>query len=181
MGKAKKPQRVKLVIGVLSKDKKLFDILEEFFIKKFGEIDYKSPEVLFDHTDYYKEEMGYPLKKRFISFKKHISPESISNIKLLTNSLEKKFSKKKNGHLNRRINIDPGYIAPSKLILATTKDYYHRTYLNKGIYVEVTLSWKNGSFQSFEWTFPDYRTKEYVDILNTIRNSYMKEREPIAG
>ncbi len=181
MGKAKRPKRVKLVIGVLSKNKKLFEDIEEFFIKHFGEIDYKSPEVLFDHTDYYKEEMGYPLKKRFISFKKLIPPESISKIKLLTNSLEEKFSKKKNGYLNRQINIDPGYITPSKLVLATTKDDYPRAYLNTGIYVEVTLSWKKGSFQCFEWTYPDYRSKDYIDILNTIRNSYMKERKLIAG
>ncbi len=179
MGKAKKPQRVKLVIGLLTKHKKLFDCSEEFFAKKFGEIDYKSPDILFNHTDYYKKEMGHPLKKRFISFKRLIQPQDIARIKLLTNSLEEKLSKKSNSSLSRKINIDPGYITDSKLILATTKDYYHRIYLSKGIYSEVTLSWKKGTFQSFEWTYPDYRTDEYINILNTIRNSYMKERKGV--
>jgi len=177
MGKAKRPQRVKLVIGMLAKNKKLFDDIEEFFTKEFGGIDYKSPVLLFDHTDYYKNEMGHPLKKRFVSFKRLIPPENIAKIKLLTNSLEEKFSKEKNGSLGRQVNIDPGYITDSKFVLATTKDYYHRIYLNKGIYTEVTLAWKKGTFQNLEWTYPDYRTKEYIDILNTIRNSYMKERK----
>ena len=177
MGKAKRPQRVKLVIGMLAKDKKLFDAVEEFFFNKFGEVDYRSPLVSFNHTDYYKKEMGHPIRRRFISFEKLISPEHIARIKAITNSLEEKFARRKGGSLTRRINIDPGYISDSKLILATTKDYYHRVYLNKGMYAEVTLAWKNASFQPFEWTYPDYRTAKYISILNAIRNAYMRQRK----
>jgi len=179
MGKAKRPQRVKLVIGMLAKDKKLFDAVEEFFIGEFGDIDYRGPVLLFDHTDYYKKEMGHPLKRRFISFKKLISPGRIAEIKLATNSLEEKFARGKNNSLRRRINIDPGYISDSKFILATTKNYYHRIYLNKGMYAEVTLAWKKGSFQPFEWTYPDYKTAGYIDTLNTIRNTYMHQRKQL--
>ncbi|MBU4311389.1 MAG: DUF4416 family protein [Candidatus Omnitrophica bacterium] len=171
MGTAKKPRQVKLIIGMLAKDKKLFDQIEEFFAKEFGEIDYRSPVLKFDHTHYYKKEMGHPLKRKFVSFKKLVSPEHISKIKLRTNSFEEACAVKK----RRRINIDPGYISDSKLILVTTKNYSHRIYLNKGIYAEVTLSWKKGGFQPLEWTYPDYKTTEYRDILNSIRNSYMKQ------
>jgi hypothetical protein len=165
MGTAKKPQKVKLVIGMLAKNKKLFDMAEEFFIKRFGPIDYESPALLFNYTDYYKKEMGSPLKRQFISFEKPISPEKITDIKLFTNSIEEKLCV----HKKRRINIDPGYMSDSKLVLATTKEHFHRIYLNKGIYAEVTLYWRKGSFQPFEWTYPDYRTREYIDILNAIR------------
>jgi len=171
METAKKPRQVKLIIGMLAKDKKLFDQIEEFFAKEFGEIDYRSPVLKFDYTHYYKKEMGHPLKRKFISFKKLISPEEISKIKLRTNSFEEALAVKK----RRRINIDPGYISDSKLILATTKNYSHRIYLNKGIYAEVTLSWKKGGFQTLEWTYPDYKTTEYRDILNSVRNSYIKQ------
>lgn len=181
MGMPKTPQRVKLVIGMLAKNKKLFDAIEEFFIKEFGEIDYRSPVLLFDRTSYYKKEFGHPLKRRFISFKRTIPPENLSKIKNITNSIEERFAKKKGGSLNRKINVDPGYISDSKLILATTKDYAHRIYLNKGIYGEVTLAWKKGSFRPFEWTYPDYRTTGYINILNTIRNIYMRERNVHAG
>ena len=109
--------------------------------------------------------MGSPLKRQFISFEKPISPEKITDIKLFTNSIEEKLCV----HKKRRINIDPGYMSDSKLVLATTKEHFHRIYLNKGIYAEVTLYWRKGSFQPFEWTYPDYRTREYIDILNAIR------------
>ena len=140
MGKAKKPKAVKLIIGVLAKSQKLFNIAEEFFIKEFGPIDYESPVISFNYTDYYKKELGSPLKRKFISFKNLIPPEKITKIKLLTNSIEEKLavkinssrlglrlrSKNINRELERRINMAPGYISDSKLILATTKDYFHR-------------------------------------------------------
>jgi len=177
MGKAKKPLRVKLIIGMLSKNKKLFELVEEFFIKEFGEIDYRSPILPFEHTDYYKEELGHPLKRIFISFSRLIDPARLPDIKLLTNSIEQRFAKKtRAGILKRRINIDPGYITDAKLILATTKDYSHRVYLNKGVYAEVTLYWHKNSFNPFQWTYPDYRTPAYIELLNKIRNKYMQER-----
>lgn len=172
MGKAKKPKAVKLVIGMLAKSQKLFDTAEEFFIRHFGPIDYKSPVIPFGCTDYYKKEMGGQLKRKFISFKKPIRPEKIAKIKLLANSIEGKLSVNK----KRRVNIDPGYISDSKLILATTKDYFHRIYLGCGIYAEVTLRWRKGSFEPFEWTYPDYRSEEYINILNTIRNNYKNHK-----
>jgi Domain of unknown function (DUF4416) len=169
MGKTKKPKAVKLIIGMLAKSQKLFDKAEEFFIKDFGPIDYKSPVISFNYTDYYEKEFGAALKRNFISFKRLVSPEKIAKIKLLTNSIEKKLSADK----KRQVNIDPGYVTDAKLILATTKDYYHRIYLNHGIYAEVTLMWRKGGFKPFEWTFPDYRSKEYLDVFNVIRNAYM--------
>ena len=177
MGKAKRPQRVKLVIGMLAKDKKLFDVVEEFFVDEFGEIDYRSAVLLFGHTDYYKRELGHPLRRRFISFEKLIPPERIAKIKIITNSLEEKLARRKSGSIKRQVNIDPGYISDSKLILATTKNYSHRIYLNKGVYAEVTLGWRNASFQPFEWTYPDYRTVEYINVLNAIRNAYMEQKK----
>ncbi len=176
MGKTKIPQQVKLVIGMLAKDKKLFDTVEEFFAKEFGSIDYRSSLIPFKYTDYYKKEMGHALNRKFISFKERVSPERLPQIKLTTNSLEDKFSIKKNDGSKRQINIDPGYLSDSKFVLATTKDYCHRLYLNNGIYAEVTLMWRKSSFQPTEWTYPDYKTREYIDILNAIRNILMEER-----
>ena len=173
MGKAKKPKKVNLVIGMLAKDKKLFDKAEEFFIKDFGPIDYRSPALLFNYTDYYEKEMGASLKRVFISFKKLISPEKISKIKLLANSVEEKLAKNN----KRRINLDPGYVSDAKLILATTKDYFHRIYLTGGIYGEVTLRWRRGGFEPFEWTYPDYQSREYIDIFNTIRKRLCKIKQ----
>jgi len=169
MGKARKPKAVKLIVGMLAKSQRLFAVAEEFFIKKYGPVDYKSPVISFGYTDYYEKEMGKALKRKFISFKKTISPEKIIKIKLFANSIEETLS----ADGKRRINIDPGYVSDSKLVLATTKDYFHRIYLNYGIYAEITLKWRKNGFEPFEWTYPDYRSGEYLGILNTIRNLHM--------
>ncbi|MFA4991472.1 MAG: DUF4416 family protein [Candidatus Omnitrophota bacterium] len=169
-----------MIIGILAKNKKLFDDVEEFFIDAFGAIDYRSEILPFDYTDYYKKEMGETLSRKFVSFKKLIRPGDLAKIKLRTNSIEEKFAAEKEGAVRRLINIDPGYITDAKLVLATTKDYSHRIYLRKGIYAEVTLAWRKGGFQALDWTYPDYRTREYIDILNRMRDSYAKQTKGIS-
>ncbi len=171
MGKTKSPLSVKLIMAIFTPQPELFPNIEKELVKKWGEIDFKCPIFNFDHTDYYREEMGFDLKKEFISFKDLIDPETINSIKLFTNKLESKYSKEG----KRIINIDPGYVNNSKLVLASTKNYYHRIYLGKGIYAEVTLFFQERSFQSLPWTYPDYKTDASIDIFNKIREIYRKQ------
>jgi thioredoxin reductase len=44
-------------------------------------------------------------------------------------------------------------------------------YLGKGIYAEVTLYYRKGTFRAHEFTYRDYRTKEYIEIFEMMRNS----------
>jgi hypothetical protein len=171
MGKINKVIPVKLICGIITSDENNFNIARKELSKKFGAIDYKSPISDFNLTDYYQKEMGPNLKRRFLSFSKLIIPAEIIKIKHLTNKLEVKYSK--NG--KRLINIDPGYISASKLVLATTKDYFHRIYLDKGIFAEVTLYFRAGSFTPFDWTYPDYKSKNYIEAFNRIREIYMRQ------
>jgi hypothetical protein len=98
-------------------------------------------------------------------------PDAFADIKIKTNEIEEKLK----GGENRTVNVDPGYIALSKLALATTKDYVHRIYVGKGMYAEVTLYFKDGTFQSFPWTYPDYKTPEIISIFNHIRGIYRQQ------
>ncbi len=176
VSEAKEHNPVKLVIGMFTNRLELFQETLKVLGKRFGLVDYESPLLPFDKTDYYEEEFGKDLKRKFYSFKKLIRAEDLAKIKIFTNTLEKKFSE--GG--KRAINLDPGYLAPAKLVLATTKDYQHRIYYGKGIYGEVTLRYKKGSFIPWEWTYPDYRTKEYIGIFNHhIRKIYMKQLKNI--
>jgi hypothetical protein len=70
------------------------------------------------------------------------------------------------------VNIDPGYIALGKFVLATTKDRDHRIYVGQGIFAEVTLSYRTGSFAAREWTYPDYASSQYIELLNELRHAY---------
>ncbi len=171
MGKITEPQKVKLITGLIVNDLGILDKVRDILLKHFGPIDYKSDIFNFDKTDYYEKEMGKNLKRRFYSFNKLILPDELAGIKLYTNKLEEEFMLD-NG--NRRINIDPGYITASKLVLATIKNYQHRIYLTGGIYAEITLKYKKESFIPGEWAYPDYSTEEYIKTFNNIRRLYME-------
>lgn len=95
--------------------------------------------------------------------------DSLPQIKRSTNGLEEKYA---NSLGNRRINIDPGYICLEHAVLATTKGYAHRPYLREGIYVDLTLIYRNKSFQALEWTYPDYRQQEVIGLFNQFRKKY---------
>ena len=91
----------------------------------------------------------------------------MAKVKLSTNNLEQEFLYPDS---SRRLKLDPGYVSLSKLVLATTKDYQHRIYLGTGIYAEITLKYKTGrGFQPWQTTYPDYRSTEYLDIFNYLR------------
>jgi len=168
VGRIKKHPPVKLIVGFIFKEESVLQKAKNFLKRKFGEIDYASQALAFRHTDYYEKEFGKGLKKRLISFKKLIRPESLASIKIDANKIEQKLSHKG----LRLINIDPGYLDMAKLVLASTKNYRHRIYLNQGIYAEITLFYENAGFHTWDWTYPDYRTAEYIAIIEHLRERY---------
>ncbi len=170
MGAISHPERAKLITGLFANDLDIIKKAADKLQKLFGPIDYESRILDFIHTDYYRKEMGQDLKRKFLSFKKTVDLKNICAVKLKTNALEERF--KKNGL--RTVNIDPGYLDLAKLVLFSTKDYTHRIYLSRGIYAEVTLYYKDNSFQPWPWTYPDYKTDEHIGIFNEIRSLYKK-------
>ena len=160
--------KVKLIIGFIYQDEAIFIKAKEKLIKRFGKVDFVSAGMDFNYTDYYAVEMGKALKRRFISFAKLIPIQDLYRIKLYTNRLERKFLAAK----LRQVNIDPGYIDLAKLVLATTKDYAHRIFVRKGIFAEITLSFRANTFSANAWTYPDYCSNEYITIFNQIRKLY---------
>lgn len=138
----------------------------------FGPVDMESSLIPFSFTDYYLPELGPDLKRKFLSFGSLIHPKRLAEIKSLTNELERRFQRQKG---KRGINIDPGYLEAGKLVLATTKNQQHRIYLGKGIYAEVTLRFRKGRFEPWEWTYPDYRSRAYIDFFTKARKLYLEQ------
>ncbi len=165
------PKPVKLICGFIYPEENWYQQVKRIMERKFGQVDFESCQIPFNYTDYYQKEMGSGLSRRFISFQRLRLPQELVSFKLFCLKLEKKFAP---GN-KRKVNIDPGYLNESKLVLATTKDFSHRLYLNKGVYAEVTLQFKDGSFSNLPTTFPDYRTKEYKDIFMSIRSIYRQD------
>lgn len=173
MGKTKLPPPAKLIIGLIYRNSAVKDKVLDILKRRFGEIDFLSRELDFDFTDYYYPELGRPLRRLYLSFKQLLSEAKLLDIKLYTNKLEERFSRKQ----KRQINIDPGFLSLGKVILATTKNYIHRVYLGKGIFAEATLFYKDATFMSWPWAYPDYQSKEYIAIFNSIRRLLSGEKE----
>jgi len=178
MGKIKKPLPVKLIMGMISLNAELFDQLTQILVEKFGPVDLKSNVFNFDKTDYYEEEIGKNLKRQFLSFCELIEAKELVEIKLFTNSLEEKFSLSSD-EPSRLVNLDPGYLDCTKLVLASTKDSPNRIYLREMIYAEIILYFSQGTFKFRPWTFPDYKTREYIETFNQIRKLYLSQRRNI--
>lgn len=171
MGKPRVPKPVKLLISMISsEDGVLMRVLEELR-SIYGEVDLLSDLLPFDFTDYYSEEMGTPLFRRFIAFKELIPRGALPDIKKKTNAIEEGYS---HGRC-RKVNIDPGIISEENLVLATTKSCAHRPYLRDGIYADLTLIFRNRSFQALEWTYPDYQRGETIDMMNRLRRRYLEQ------
>lgn len=144
----------------------------------YGQPDFVSEQIPFDYTDYYSPEMGEKLVRRFLSMEKLIRPETLPNIKLTTNEIEEESAVAG----QRQVNIDPGYLSQSHLILATGKGYSHRPYLSDGIYADLTLIYQGKKFCSLPWTYPDYADEKQLAMLSAIRSRYLlqlKTSEPI--
>lgn len=171
MGTTTRHPSVKLVIGLIAADARIFDTATAILKRNFGPLDFESSVISFDLTDYYKEEFGSHLKRKFICFKKLIPPDKLAGIKILTNKIERQLASGK----KRTINIDPGYLDLAKLVLASTKNFYHRVYIGKNIFAEITLSYQNKDFRTWEWTYPDYRSQEYIEIFKKIRDLYQAQ------
>jgi hypothetical protein len=171
MGSPGQPAPVKLVVGLLARELATLEEATTRLCDEFGPADYVSPLVPFTLTDYYAAEMGPDLQRQFVSFRRLIIPDELPGIKLVTNLLEGEFTP--GGR--RLVNVDPGYLSAGKFVLATSKNQQHRLYLGQGIYGEVALRYRDGAWQPWEWTYPDYRSPEYARILAEIRAVYMAQ------
>lgn len=176
MGRITLPEKAKLFIGILGIDQDIILQVKKKIEEIWLEIDLESDFIPFTQTHYYDQEMGNSIIRKFYAFKKLIPREEITDIKIRTNELETliKADKERSG---RDVNLDPGYLTMANITLATTKEYNHRIYLNKGIYLENTLSYssKLKSYMPLEWTYPDYREQFYIDFFNKVRVMYKKQ------
>ncbi|MEW6161943.1 MAG: DUF4416 family protein [Nitrospirota bacterium] len=170
MGKIKTSEPALLFVGTLYCNADIFDYSKEILEKNSGDILLVSPSLPWDYSTYYKDKIGWPLFRQFIFFKNFIDPEKLADIKLKTNEIEAALSSEG----KRRINLDPGYLTLSKVVLASTKNYAHRIYLGKGIYGEITLIYRDGKYHPHLYTYRDYQDKTHIEIFIKVRKMLKK-------
>jgi len=177
MGQIHAFKNEKLIIGVLTTVPEQISQIQYVLQGRFGPLDFESDEIDFTYSEYYNREMGPDIKRFFLAFKLLVPPNELAAIKHTTNEIEQQFISEG----NRKVNLDPGILNLSRLILASTKDNMHRIPLQNGIYSEVTLVFMHGAFQSLLWTYPDYTSEEYKSIFTEIREIYKAQLKQQPG
>lgn len=168
---------VRPLVGVLTAQAELLPRARSLLEAIFGPVERVSEAVPFTHTSYYSEEMGPEIWRQFIAFTQLRAPEELAAWKLKCNAYEQQLGLTPTG--GRKVNIDPGYLAPGKLVLASTKDHEHRVYLEQGIYAEITLRVRQRRFQTWDWTYPDYQ--KAIPWFDEAYQAYLKQLAGASG
>ncbi len=172
MAEAGAPPPVKLICGIIISRKELYDEVLGQLEQSFGLKELHSAWMDFAMTDYYSGQMGRPLFRRFVSFNGLFDAAALAEAKLRTNAIEADVARRHGGDgPPRPVNIDPGYVEYSKLVLASMKNFSHRVYLRDGVYAEVTMQYRGNRWRPLEWTFPDYASGMYDEFLTQVRQS----------
>ncbi len=174
MAEAKPFLPVKLICGIIAGEDEVFEKAKNHLRRKYGPIDGESMFFPFDWTDYYSKQMEGYLKRKFLSFARLINPEKLSRIKLYTNRLEE-VMRQEAAASRRVINLDPGYVSQTALIMATAKNFAHRIPLSHGIYAHLELLFKKTGATPLPWTYPDYKTEEYQAFFCEVRRNLLRQ------
>ena len=130
-----------------------------------------SPRFEFTETSYYEKQMGSNLLKQLWLLNMDFDPAALPSLKNQSNRWENDFrdhppQNTSSESVERPLNIDPGYLSMSKLVLASTKNRAHRIYLDAGIYAEISLKFIRDSWEPWPWTYDDYRRADYLEFFN---------------
>ena len=177
MGAIQSAELTLLIIAASSRYPAALQWARERAEQQFGPLALASDAFSFTETNYYAATMGPDLKKQFLAFERPIDPAALAEIKRQTNEWEAQYAACGEHAEPRPLNLDPGYITPAKLVLASTKDHAHRIYLREGIYAEVTLSYRAGRWQPLDWTYPDYRRDDYQAFFSDCRRRLLTSQE----
>ena len=169
----------KLIVGIISSQRTYFERTEKELQALFGPADLKSPSFPFDLTNYYEEQMGTNLERVFLSFVGLVAPETLSALKIQTNALEQKI-RQESGKDFRMVNIDPGILTASALIMATAKDFSHRIPLFQGIYGHLEFLFTKQGIRTLDWTYPDFKREGYQKFFLDVRRIYLGQVKPLA-
>jgi hypothetical protein len=164
MGQISEFKKVKLFCGLIFSQTKVAEKAKTLLGEYFSPIDSQSALIPFAMTDYYQAEMGTPLFRQFVSFQEFLAPEKLPKIKIFTNKLEKQLA----GAGKRTINLDPGYMSDANVIIATSKNHYHRVPLNRGIYAHLEYVLKNKQISFLPWTYLDFQTESYLAFFRQL-------------
>jgi hypothetical protein len=165
------PEPVKYFVALLWADAAALPKVYARLVERFGAIDVEGPDRAFDLTNYYEIEMGTDLFRRLVAFESLRGPEELVEAKLACNAIEDALATPQ----GRRVNLDAGYLDHNKIVLASAKGAGQKIYLHSGIYADLVARYAHGRYQSFAWTFPDFKDGRYDAELGAWRALYLRQ------
>jgi len=164
------PTPARLVLSVIYREERRIEEVLPRVQAVVGPVRFAGERMPFDRTDYYEEEMGAPLFRRFLVAGRTVARDALAGIKVRVERIERELSE--GGR--RTVNLDPGLLTAESFILATGKNFSHRVYLGEGVFADLTLVFRKGEFRPLPWTYPDYASEGIRTLLRDLR------REPPA-
>ena len=178
MGSQRDYQPHKPILSVLLTDATGQGHLDGLITETFGTFDSRSEPIDFTFTTYYDEELGTPITRLLYSLTELVAPTQLAQLKASSNSVEARTARPDG---RRILNLDPGLLSLSRLILATTKASAHRIPIGMSMFAEITLLYRQGGYRPLEWTYPDFRSGAYDQWLLSVRGRYheqLRELDP---
>lgn len=169
MAVPKPPEPAVFFVALLAADRACLTAAAAALTDEWGPAMLAWQPVPFVWTRYYENELGPAPLRAFVAWPGSFAQAALAGRKLRANELEADLAAKIGGSLPRPVNLDPGYITLSKLVLASAKDFSHRIYLRDGIYAEITLQYHHKAFHTLPWTFPDYASGAYFSFFSALR------------
>ena len=169
MGQVKRVEPVIAFCAVITRHAELRSWVRQQLGALWGGLQAEDAAVPFEAEDYYCAEMGERIGKLMIAAREPRDPAELADWKLATNRIEQQCSAAGAWSAARPLNLDPGYISQSKLVLATVKDRDHRIYLRDGIFAEVTLRRRRSGWVDNAWTYRDYRGDDVKQFAERAR------------
>ena len=162
------PLPVLPIAAVLSSDLKQAELALAELASDWAGIDIEGEATPFANTDYYEQEMGGGLSRRFVSFCRLDGPDVLVALKQRAWEIDQRFAE--NGQ--RTVNLDPGYIDATKVVLASFKPGTQKIYLGHGVWADLVAYFQHGAFGPLPWTFPDMRDGPHLRFFEKARQQY---------
>jgi hypothetical protein len=140
----------------------------EALSKVFGGILLESARYPFDMSSYYESEMGEDLFRIWVAFEVLAPAEDLPDWKLTCAALEGA----QKADQARRVNLDPGYIDPGKLVLASFKEAPDKIYLGRGVWAHTVLRYRFGHYEAPDHSFPDFRDGRFDSFMLEARRTH---------
>jgi|SoiMethySBSTD1v2_1073268.scaffolds.fasta_scaffold250106_1 hypothetical protein len=151
-----------------------------------------SPPYPFPETAAYARSMGRCLERRFFVLEKLWPQDGLAAVKRWAIRVEAEIAasgpddehpeaaagaEPRQWPVARPVNIDPGLLDGSRILLASTRFRPHRIYRGDGIWEEVTLRHDGAEWKALPWTYPDFAAPTYHAFFEPFRRLLSEEEK----